>query len=209
VPISKAASCSRKQKAGLQQDKRMPLDITFTLSDRDLSRFKSIVSKSKTAASNNKGKVEIEKAAYKIVDVAMSSDLPDFIADRLLQLKVLLEMIRDEEWDLSEEDEERIISAMSYFADPIDLIPDHIPGIGFLDDAMFVEIVIRELKAEIEAYNEFCDFRRTEEARLIAAGQDPDLNRDQWIGAKREQLHARMLESRDQDSDIDFDFELL
>ena len=60
----------------------MPLDITFTLSDRDLSRFKSIVSKSKTAASNNQGKVEIEKAAYKIVDVAMSSDLPDFIADR-------------------------------------------------------------------------------------------------------------------------------
>ena len=118
-------------------------------------------------------------------------------------------MIRDEEWDLSEEDEERIISAMSYFADPIDLIPDHIPGIGFLDDAMFVEIVIRELKAEIEAYNEFCDFRRTEEARLSAAGQDPDLNREQWISAKREQLHTRMLESRDQDSDIDFDFELL
>ena len=114
----------------------MPLDITFTLSDRDLERFKTIVMKARSTASNSQGKADIEKAAYKIVDVAMNTDLPDFIAERLLQLKTLLEMMKDTEWDLSEVDRERIISAMAYFADPIDLIPDHIPGIGFLDDAM-------------------------------------------------------------------------
>lgn len=186
----------------------MPLDITFTLSDRDLERFKTIVSKSKPAAGDQQSQGEIEKAAYKIVDVAMNSDLPDFIADRLLQLKVLLEMMRDEEWGLAEGDKARIISAMSYFADPIDLIPDHIPGIGFLDDAMFVEIVIRELSEEIEAYNEFCDFRSSEEARLREAGENPDANREQWLAPRRNELHAR-LSDRATPEDDEFTFHFL
>lgn len=188
----------------------MPLDITFTLSDRDLERFKSIVSKSKPAAGDQQSQAEIEKAAYKIVDVAMHSDLPDFIADRLLELKVLLEMMRDEEWGLADNERARIISAMSYFADPIDLIPDHIPGIGFLDDAMFVEIVIRELSNEIEAYNEFCDFRNAEQARRREAGENPDAEREQWLGPKRAELHKRLAEARGEPAgDDDFTFHFL
>jgi uncharacterized membrane protein YkvA (DUF1232 family) len=139
----------------------------------------------------------------------MNSDLPDFIADRLLQLKVLLEMIRDEEWNIDPEDRSRIVSAMSYFADPIDLIPDHIPGIGFLDDAMFVEIVIRELNYEIEAYNEFCEFRNTEEAKLAEEGKNPNENREEWVNPKRDELHARILEVRGTKSEDDFVFHIL
>ena len=174
----------------------MPLDITFTLSDRDLERFKTIVMKARSTASNPQGKAEIEKAAYKIVEVAMNTDLPDFIAQRLLQLKTLLEMMKDTEWDLSELDRERVISAMAYFADPIDLIPDHLPGIGFLDDAMFVEIIIRELRSEISAYGEFCRLREAEDERLVAEGKDPSENRDQWLGAKRDELHSKIAETR-------------
>lgn len=187
----------------------MPLDITFTLSDRDLERFKTIVSKARSANASNQGRADIEKAAYKIVDVAMNSDLPDFIAERLLQLKVLLEMMNDHEWQLSDHDRERIMSAMSYFADPIDLIPDHIPGIGFLDDAMFAEIVFLELKAEIEAYNEFCEYRIAEEARLLQAGKNPDDDRDQWLNRKRDELHQRITEQKGEAIDDGFVFQLL
>ncbi len=187
----------------------MPLDITFTLSDRDLERFKTIVSKSKPGTGDQQSQAAIEKAAYKIVDVAMNMDLPDFIADRLLQLKVLLEMMRDEEWGLADQERARIISAMSYFADPIDLIPDHIPGIGFLDDAMFVEIVIRELKEEIAAYNEFVEFRSTEEARMQQAGEDPNADRDQWLKPKRDELHARLKELRGDATEDEFTFHFL
>ena len=187
----------------------MPLDITFTLSDRDLERFKAIVEKARSTAGDQQGKLEIEKAAYKIVDVAMNSDLPDFIADRLLQLKVLLAMLQDQEWNLSDYEEERIVSALAYFADPIDLIPDHIPGIGFLDDAMFVEIVLRELQAEIAAYNEFCEYRTAEEERLTEEGLDPAENREEWIAAKRDELHTRVQASRGGESEEDFLFHLL
>ena len=174
----------------------MPLDVTFTLSDRDLERFKAIVVSARSTASDQQGKVEIEKAAYKIVEVSMNMDLPDFIAERLLQLKTLLDMLKDTEWDLGDEDCERIISAMAYFVDPIDLIPDHIPGIGFLDDAMFIEIIIRELRAEMSAYREFCSFRDSEHSRLQEAGKDPQENREQWLGAKRDELHSKAAAKR-------------
>ncbi len=174
----------------------MPLDITFTLSDRDIERFKSIVSNSRHAASDQQGKIEIENAARRIVDLAMGADLPDFIASRLLQLKTLLQMLQDREWDLAESEKSRIISALSYFANPTDLIPDHIPGIGFLDDAIFVEIVINELRDEIAAYDEFCDFRNSEEARRVAAGEDITAAREAWLKEKRDALQARLQESR-------------
>lgn len=186
----------------------MPLDITFTLSDRDLERFKTIVVKARSTAFNQQGKEEIEKAAYKIVEVAMNSDLPDFIAERLLQLKTLLEMLKDTDWKLSDEDRDRVISAMAYFADPIDLIPDHIPGIGFLDDAMFVEIIIRELHAELSAYGEFSRFRDAEDDRLRNAGKDPQENREQWLGAKREELYTKVAAKKSSDEE-DFVFHIL
>lgn len=188
----------------------MPLDITFTLSDRDLDRFKTVAMNARSQASEQQSPAEIEKAAYKIVDVAMNSDLPDFVADRLLELKILLDMMRDDEWQLSEQDKKRVISALAYFADPIDLIPDHIPGIGFLDDAMFVEIVMRELRAEVEAYNEFVEFRRGEEEKLSEQGQDPQANREQWLGPKRDELHSRIEATRGKREDDDeFTFHFL
>jgi uncharacterized membrane protein YkvA (DUF1232 family) len=117
-------------------------------------------------------------------------------------------MLKDTEWNLSEEDRDRIISAMSYLPDPIDLIPDHIPGIGFLDDAMFVEIIIRELRSEMSAYSEFFRFREAEDNRLREAGKDLEENREQWLGEKRDELHSKIAVTKS-DDDEDFVFHIL
>lgn len=42
----------------------MPLDITFSLSDRDLERFKTIVDKARADAGRTQSLGEIERAAY-------------------------------------------------------------------------------------------------------------------------------------------------
>jgi len=174
----------------------MPLDITFTLSDQDLEHFQGIVDKAKSAMEGGESNASIEAAARQLIEDAKSTDLPEFIGDRLTKLEVVINMVGDAEWQLSEEERNRVLGALVYFCDPEDLIPDHVPGLGFLDDAIYVEIVIRELSAEIESYEEFCTFRAGEEARRNEKGEDPHVEREEWLADKRAALHARMRKRR-------------
>lgn len=170
----------------------MALDITFTLSDEDLEHFQEIVDRAKLAIGADQHDTQVEAAARKMIEGAKSADLPDFIAKRLFKLETVINMVSDEEWRLSDEERNRIRGALVYFTNPDDLIPDHIPGLGYLDDAIYVELIIRELKNEIDHYEEFCLFRSNEERKRIAEGQDPHVDREEWLAEKRAALHARM-----------------
>jgi uncharacterized membrane protein YkvA (DUF1232 family) len=174
----------------------MPLDITFTLSDQDLEHFQEIVDKSKTAMEGDQTAAQIEAAAKKLIADASAGDLPEFISDRLQKLDVVINMVGDEEWQLSDEDRNRVLGALVYFCDPEDLIPDHIPGLGYLDDALYTEIVIRELAAEIESYEEFCKYRSAEEIRRAEQGEDTKVGREEWLSDKRAALHSKMRKRR-------------
>ncbi len=85
---------------------------------------------------------------------------------------------------------------MAYFAEPADMIPDQIPGIGFLDDVIMVELVVENLEPEITAYIEFCKFRSAEEARRKNQGLDTHVGRDDWLADQRAVLHSRMRKRR-------------
>ncbi|HJO12052.1 MAG: YkvA family protein [Gammaproteobacteria bacterium] len=174
----------------------MPLDITFRLSDEDLERFQDIADKAREKQLSSKTTVEIEELASRVLAAARATNLPSFINDRLVQLQKLLEMVEDEEWQLTEDERGNILGALAYFCEPVDLIPDDIPGIGFLDDALYVEIVIRELRDEIDLYNEFCEYRVSEEDRLKITGVDPYEGREEWLAEKRDILHNIMRERR-------------
>ena len=78
------------------------------------------------------------------------SDL-SFIDD----LKLLFEMITDKEYSLDTKRYLIIAGAIAYVVLPTDIIPDFIPGIGFIDDAFVIGITIKQLKDEIENYKRF------------------------------------------------------
>lgn len=175
----------------------MPLTVTFDLADADLKHFRTIMAEARKAASD-KSAEEILTAASGLMDNVGEIELPDFVSERLSKVQTMVEMVRDDEWQLPEPETERVINALSYFAEPEDLIPDHIPGLGFLDDAIMVELVVRELRHEIQAYNDFCIFRSDEEKRRARSGegQDDDVSREEWLSARRRQLHKRMRDRR-------------
>ncbi len=174
----------------------MPFDITITLSDEDLQKFQDCIDKGKIAVADKESAAIIENAASELIEKASGINLPQFISDRILKLQILLNMIKDDEWELTDDEINSIRGALFYFVDPDDVIPDHIPGIGFLDDAMYAEMVIQELKTEIKMYQEFCQFRIAEENRRINRGVDPHVGREDWIADRRAMLHSRMRERR-------------
>ena len=170
----------------------MSIDITFTLRDADLQRFEEIVLKARESIKTDEDAKKIENAAIKLVEVARTAELPQFIEERLLKLEILVNMIKDSEWQLDEKERKSILSALAYFCEPDDLIPDHIPGVGFLDDAIYAEVIIQELDSEIRIYNEFCQYRIAEENRRRNRGLDANVGREDWLADKRSVLHSRM-----------------
>lgn len=57
------------------------------------------------------------------------------------------------------------MSALAYFNEPVDMIPDAIPGIGYLDDAIMVQFIVDELKPDIDSFDDFCEFRKKIDGR--------------------------------------------
>ena len=71
------------------------------------------------------------------------------------------------------------------------------PVVGYLDDAIMIELCVRELKHEVEAYSDFCSFR-THEAE--ERGLDPaTMDRADWMEERRQELQERMRRRRDRD----------
>lgn len=75
------------------------------------------------------------------------------------EFKLLLSMIRDYYKRKYTEVPWYIISsigaALLYVLSPIDLIPDFIPIVGYLDDAAVLAFCLKQVRAEIEKYKEW------------------------------------------------------
>ncbi len=174
----------------------MTLKVTFELADADLEHFRVIMREAREVA-RKRSREDILSAAEGLLEKVRGADVPDFVGDRLERIQLLVEMIRDTDWKLPKEESARVLNALAYFSEPEDLIPDHVPGLGFLDDAIMVELVARELRHEVDAYKDFCAFRAGEEARRRQIGEPFDeVTKEQYLVARRVQLHKRIRNRR-------------
>ncbi|HUO82217.1 MAG TPA: YkvA family protein [Gammaproteobacteria bacterium] len=173
----------------------MPLRVTFDLGDEDLKHFQLIMREARNAV-KDLDEDTIVAAANVLLSEIRSVDVPQFILERLAKLETMIGMVTDEEWKLPPNEKTRVLNALAYFGEPEDLIPDHIPGLGFLDDAIMIELVVRELKHEIDAYVDFCTFRSVEEQRRRQHGMEVTVTREEWLRQRRHELHSRMRRRR-------------
>jgi len=169
----------------------MALKVTFELEDKDLKYFRTQMKAAQDSAKRASEEEIIAKAEAMINEVA-GANVPNFVMQRVDRLRALIDMLRDKEWALAATERKNVLAALAYFADPQDLIPDSVPVLGYIDDAIMIELVVTELKHEIDAFNDFCRFRDAE----VSRNRNPAVTRVQYIEAKRHELHSRMRRRR-------------
>lgn len=178
----------------------MGLRITIDLADDDLRHFQLIMRQARNAAVRLQPE-EIVSSAEDLLARIKRESLPRFVRDRVSTLDVMIRMLSDHEWRLPKKDTTRVLNALAYFTEPEDLIPDHVPGIGYLDDAIMIELVTRELRHEIDAYQDFCTFRASHPPARGVKTKTADLTRDTWLDRRRKSLQERMRRRRKKSSD--------
>ena len=164
----------------------MPVKIVLELSDEDLGYFRRVMDDVWKNYSKRAVK-ELMDGARRLLKQATKAKAPEYVMTRLNDLNVLIDMLDDAEWPLPDEDRSRIRAAVGYFAVAKDMIPDKIPGIGFLDDALMADLVLQDLKDEVKGYREFCLYRDNE-----ATLRGKKVGRDDWLAAKRRQIFLRI-----------------
>ena len=158
--------------------------IVLDLSDRDIRYFRSCLQTVKKGTLSSDESVVLKAASDLMVQVA-AAEAPEFVQDRISKLGLLVQMLEDTRWRLTGADRARVLNVLAYFVDPDDLIPDRIPGLGFIDDAIMVALVIEEFRHVIAAYEKFCEFEGTPVA----------------TDKKRTVLHKRMRSQRKSEVD--------
>ncbi len=173
----------------------MGLRISIDLDDNDLRHFRLIMRESRKATAGLQPE-DIIAVAQTLLQKVDTENVPKFIRRHLHKIDVMISMLTDHEWRLPQKDSMRVLNALAYFSEPLDLIPDHIPGLGFLDDAIMIELVARDLKHEIEAYGDFCEFRNKNAMSKGIKSKMSDISRESWLQGRRDELQTRMRRRR-------------
>lgn len=170
----------------------MALTISFDLDDDDLKHFRGLMKQAKSVAKEY-DEEDILTATDGLLLEMQEQKLPAFVRDRVGIIENMQAMLRDAAFALPAPERKRILSGLAYFLEPDDLIADDIPVLGFLDDAIMIELIGQELQHETQAYKDFCAFRETEARRR---GVDIPMDREKWLESKRQQLIGRIRDRR-------------
>ena len=157
--------------------------IAFSLEESDIAYFRKLFNDVRRQAEDQDTEQVISAVHSLIARVREAKKTPTFVQDAIAVLEDLIKMIQDPDYELPKPQRTEVLAALAYFANPEDLIPDQIPGLGFLDDAIMIKIMENEFKHELWGYRQFAKFRQGAEQRP-------------WTTVARQRLPQRLVDYR-------------
>ena len=122
----------------------MNISKIFQLTEEDKAEYKLLIDKIDL---NDASKI-IDMLNSKLDTMATSKSLNSIETDLIKYVSVLLNIYQTYP-DLTDSFKRRILFALSYFCDSNDDIPDVVPEIGYLDDAVVARWVIESVGQEL------------------------------------------------------------
>ena len=139
--------------------------VTFKLDEDDAKYFRGLFREARKAAQDQDPEEIIDAARELVKGMRGNKKTPGFVLEAVETLEDLVEIIEDEAYSAPKKVRDRVVAALAYFAKAEDLIPDDIPVLGFLDDAIMIKFVEEEFRHELHAFRKFRKFCRGAEQR--------------------------------------------
>ena len=91
----------------------------------------------------------------KIKKAAKKGALAKFLSDIVLFFQLLSDYTRGRYRKVPLKTIAAIVGALAYILCPVDLIPDFLPGIGYVDDAGVMALCLKLVKSDIDRYRDW------------------------------------------------------
>jgi len=114
---------------------------------------------------------------------------------RMSRVDTLRRILLDPGWEVDADFTARTRQLLDYVGRYDDLIPDDMPLIGHLDDALMVELTWAQFAGEVQDYRDFCRFRRDHALRGSAVEQRTSWETD-CLAQANELLHRQQVRER-------------
>ena len=139
--------------------------VSFELDEQDAAYFRRLYREARKHAGDLDPHRIIHDAKALVKAVRESKKSPHFVIEAIETLEDMTRIIEDDDYKAPQSVKSQVLAALAYFSNPEDLVPDHIPGLGFLDDAIMIKFVEEEFKHELWGYRKFRGFSAPSEQR--------------------------------------------
>jgi uncharacterized membrane protein YkvA (DUF1232 family) len=136
---------------------------------------------------------QIAGAARRVLRAAAKGQESTFIKVRIRRAGEMRAALKDAQWDVTAEREHKMRAMVAYLDDMNGLIPNDLPIVGLLDDAILVDVVMDALRDELDEYADFCRFRLALAGARDVTVSLVDTNREEWMA---ERAQERRLEQQ-------------
>lgn len=119
------------------------------------------------------------------------------IARRMARVDELESVGRDARFAVDTAVAGRIRALIDYVNEADDLIPDDVPVVGQLDDAILVDLLLRDLGPMLADHADFRAFQREVAMRAGLPPAQVPVGFEDWIAARRQEIEAAREQHRD------------
>jgi uncharacterized membrane protein YkvA (DUF1232 family) len=138
------------------------------------------------------GTDQFATAARRVLERYPTGVTPAFVESRMRAWDHLKQLAADDDWHADADVLERTNALSEYINNPDDVLPDHLPSIGLLDDALLVDVALQNLRSELADYESFCHFRQVAADFAGIDVKDTGLGRKEWLEALQQAQRSHL-----------------